>query len=60
MAMNVMMTNATSLEEQVNSLSKIVENLSKIVQERDHQIEAIMNKMNNAGESSQAPALPKP
>ncbi|KAI3459820.1 hypothetical protein Pfo_016483, partial [Paulownia fortunei] len=47
----VMVTNATTLEEQIASLTKAIEGLTKHVQEQDSQITKLMNKVDNAGVS---------
>ncbi|KAI3470776.1 hypothetical protein Pfo_027439 [Paulownia fortunei] len=43
----VMVTNATTLEEQIASLMKAIEGLTKHVQEQDSQITKLMNKVDN-------------
>ncbi|KAI3444978.1 hypothetical protein Pfo_001643 [Paulownia fortunei] len=44
----VMVTNATTLEEQIANLTKAIEGLTKHVQEQDSQITKLMNKVDNA------------
>ncbi|KAI3446917.1 hypothetical protein Pfo_003582 [Paulownia fortunei] len=47
----VMVTNATTLEEQIASLTKAIEGLMKHVQEQDSQMTKLMNKVDNASTS---------
>ncbi|XP_012851792.1 PREDICTED: uncharacterized protein LOC105971484 [Erythranthe guttata] len=48
---SVMTTNATTMEEQIASLTKAIEGLTKHVQQRDSQIAKLIEKMNKADAS---------
>ncbi|XP_012834010.1 PREDICTED: uncharacterized protein LOC105954874 [Erythranthe guttata] len=48
---SVMTTNATTMEEQIASLTKAIEGLAKHVQQRDSQIAKLIEKMNKADAS---------
>ncbi|KAL0339230.1 UNVERIFIED_CONTAM: hypothetical protein Sangu_1445100 [Sesamum angustifolium] len=47
----VMVTNTTTLEEQITNLTKVIEGFSKHVQEQDSQISKLMNKIENTNAS---------
>ncbi|KAL0439641.1 UNVERIFIED_CONTAM: hypothetical protein Slati_2447100 [Sesamum latifolium] len=47
----VMVTNATTLEEQIANLTKAIEGLAKHVQEQDSQISKLMNKIDSTDAS---------
>ncbi|KAL0440651.1 UNVERIFIED_CONTAM: hypothetical protein Sradi_0004000 [Sesamum radiatum] len=47
----VMVTNTTTLEEQIANLMKVIEGLAKHVQEQDSQISKLMNKIDNTDAS---------
>ncbi|XP_012837492.1 PREDICTED: uncharacterized protein LOC105958038 isoform X1 [Erythranthe guttata] len=51
---SVMTTNATTMEEQIASLTKAIEGLAKHVQQRDSQIAELINKMDKADASHTA------
>jgi hypothetical protein len=58
--MSVMMTETTSLEDQVATLTKLVEGLSTSLKAKDHEIAKLMNKlesMNEGGQTSATKAL---
>ena len=58
--MSVMMTETTSLEDQVANLTKLVEGLSTSLKAKDHEIAKLMNKlesMNEGGQTSTTKAL---
>ncbi|KAK4397710.1 hypothetical protein Sango_1246500 [Sesamum angolense] len=48
----VMVTNATTIEEQLASLTRAIERLTKHVQEQDAQIARLINKTNNVDDAS--------
>ncbi|KAL0329304.1 UNVERIFIED_CONTAM: hypothetical protein Sradi_4917100 [Sesamum radiatum] len=47
----VMVTNATTIEEQLASLARVIKGLTKHVQEQDAQIARLMNKVDNVDAS---------
>jgi len=58
--MSVMMTETTSLEDQVANLTKLIEGFSTLLKAKDHGITKLMNKlesMNEGGQTSATKAL---
>uniref|UniRef100_A0A6N2N3S7 Retrotransposon gag domain-containing protein n=1 Tax=Salix viminalis TaxID=40686 RepID=A0A6N2N3S7_SALVM len=51
--MSVMMTETTSLEDQVANLAKLVEGLSTSLKAKDHEIAKLMNKLESLNERGQ-------
>uniref|UniRef100_A0A6N2MGP5 Retrotransposon gag domain-containing protein n=1 Tax=Salix viminalis TaxID=40686 RepID=A0A6N2MGP5_SALVM len=51
--MSVMMTETTSLEDQVANLTKLVEGLSTSLKAKDHEIAKLMNKLESLNERGQ-------
>ncbi|KAG5248511.1 DNA-binding protein [Salix suchowensis] len=51
--MSVMMTETTSLEDQVANLTKLVEGLSTSLKTKDHEIAKLMNKLESMNERGQ-------
>jgi len=52
-AMSVMMTETTSLEDQVANLTKLVEGFSTSLKAKDHEIAKLMNKLESLNERGQ-------
>ncbi len=53
-----MMTNASSLEDQVSNMAKVLEHLMKTIEDRDAHIAFLMNKLENVEEAVKPTMLP--